>query len=177
MFLTEFFGFFSLSALTMWGFLMAFFFNAFVYSLGVKRNTTLLLSSFVMMLSYTVSDYFFTWLSIKTTTLLDWAIYDLITIAVLTMAFLIIKKSTSSFLYLIVGLTINFSLFLSMYIDMYIYKNQEPWFLWNIYAFSVNIIDLMMIVALITDRDFLGLHILKSKLVSLLKPKKIYKRL
>ncbi|MBE0359981.1 hypothetical protein [Pseudoalteromonas aliena] len=177
MFLTEFFGFFSLSALTMWGFLMAFFFNAFVYSLSVKRNTTLLLSSFVMMLSYTVSDYFFTWLSIKTTVLLDWAIYDLITIAILTVAFLIIKKSTPSFLYLIVGLTINSSLFLSMYIDMYIYKNQEPWFLWNIYTFSVNIIDLMMIVALITDRDFLGLHILKSKFVSLLKPKKNYKRL
>ncbi|TMO04348.1 hypothetical protein [Pseudoalteromonas sp. S558] len=177
MFLTEFFGFFSLSALTMWGFLMAFFFNTFVYSLGVKRNTTLLLSSFIMMLSYTVSDYFFTWLSIKTTVLLDWAIYDLITIAVLTMAFLIIKKSTPSFLYLIVGLTINSSLFLSMYVDMYIYKNQEPWFLWNIYTFSVNIIDLMMIVALITDRDFLGLHTLKSKIVSLLKPKKNYKRL
>lgn len=75
MLLTEFFGFFSLSAFIMWGFLMAFFFNIFVYTLDVKRKTTLLLSSFIMMVSYTISDYFFTWLSIKVKIYLDWAIY------------------------------------------------------------------------------------------------------
>ena len=58
MFLAEFFGYFSLSALVTWAFLMAFFFNLFVYSLGVKRETTLLFSSFIMMASYTATDYF-----------------------------------------------------------------------------------------------------------------------
>jgi hypothetical protein len=56
MFLTELFGVFSLSALAVWGFLMAFFFNVFVYSLGIKQGTTLLLSSFIMAVSYIVGD-------------------------------------------------------------------------------------------------------------------------
>ncbi|WP_041454524.1 MULTISPECIES: hypothetical protein [Pseudoalteromonas] len=169
MFLTEFFGLFSLSAFIMWGFLMAFLFNIFVYSLSIKRDTTLLLSSFIMMTSYTVSDYFLTWLSIKITVYLDWALYDYTTLTALVVCYLIIKKTTPSFLYLILGLTINSFLFMFMYIDMYIYKNIEPWFLWDIYTFSVNLIDLIMIVALIVDRDFLGLHKLKNIIVSLFK--------
>ncbi len=56
-----------------------------------------------------------------------------------------------------------------MYIDMYVFNNQEPWLFWDIYTFSVNLIDLIMIVALIVDRDFLGLHKLKSKVLSLFK--------
>jgi hypothetical protein len=50
-----------------------------------------------------------------------------------------------------------------MYLDIYINENRDAWFLWDLYAFSVNIIDLIMIVVLIVDRDFLGLHKLKNK--------------
>lgn len=173
MFLTEFFGFFSLSAFIMWGFLMAFFFNIFVYSLDVKRNTTLLLSSFIMIVSYTVSDYFFTWLSIKVRVFLDWAIYDIATILALTAIYFIIKKTTPSFFYLIIGLTINSLLFICMYVDMYVLNNQEYWFFWDVYIYSVNLIDLIMVIALIVDRDFLGLHKLKSKVLSLFKKTKL----
>jgi len=169
MLLTEFFGFFSLSAFIMWGFLMAFFFNIFVYTLDVKRRTTLLLSSFVMMMSYTISDYFFTWLSIKVKIYLDWAIYDIITITALMGVLFFIKKTTPSFLYLIVGLAINSVFFLMMYVDMYINNNQEHWVLWDLYIYTVNSVDLIMIIALIVDRDFLGLHCLKNKLISLFK--------
>ena len=161
MFITEFFGFFSLSAFASWGFLMAFFFNAFVFTLGIKRNTTLLLSSFIMMLSYTISNYFFTWLSVENSVYLDWALYDYATIAVLVLAFYIFKKTTPSFLYIITGLILNSIFSLSMYLDIYINENRDAWFLWDLYAFSVNIIDLIMIVVLIVDRDFLGLHRLK----------------
>ncbi|WP_350314471.1 hypothetical protein [Pseudoalteromonas sp. TB43-MNA-CIBAN-0091] len=164
MFITEFFGFFSLSAFASWGFLMAFFFNAFVFTLGIKRNTTLLLSSFIMMLSYTISNYFFTWLSVENSVYLDWALYDYATIAVLVLAFYIFKKTTPSFLYIITGLILNSIFSLSMYLDIYINENRDAWFLWDLYAFSVNIIDLIMIVVLIVDRDFLGLHKLKNKL-------------
>lgn len=163
MFLTEFFGLFSLSAFLMWGFLMAFFFNVFVYTLEVKRGTTLLLSSFVMMVSYTLSDYFFTWLSIQNTLYLDWALYDFATIAGLILVYIFIRKTTPSFLYLVLGLSINSIFFLCMYLDMYVYKNQEPWFFWDLYTFTVNLIDLIMIIVLIVDRDFLGLHKLKNK--------------
>ena len=163
MFITEFFGFFSLSAFASWGFLMAFFFNAFVFTLGIKRNTTLLLSSFIMMLSYTISNYFFTWLSVENSVYLAWALYDYATIAVLVLAFYIFKKTTPSFLYIITGLILNSIFSLSMYLDIYINENRDAWFLWDLYAFSVNIIDLIMIVVLIVDRDFLGLHKLKNK--------------
>ncbi|GAA64377.1 hypothetical protein P20311_2172 [Pseudoalteromonas sp. BSi20311] len=97
MFLTEFFGLFSLSAYMMWGFLMAFFFNAFVFSLGIKRESTLLLSSFVMMVSYSSSDYFYTWLSIQNGFLLDWALYDIFTIIALLIVAFFIKKNNSFF--------------------------------------------------------------------------------
>lgn len=169
MFLTDFFGLFSLSAFSMWGFLMAFFFNAFVFSLNTKRNSTLFFSSFVMMVSYTISDYFLTWLSIRAADYFDWAIYDLVTITILLVAYFFIKKTTPSFLYLIVGLSINSILFLLMYLDVFILNNTQAWFFWDIYSFTVNVVDLIMIVALIVDRDFLRIHKLKSKVLSLSK--------
>lgn len=164
MFLTEFFGFFSLSALVMWGFLMAFFFNLFVYSLGVKRNTTLLLSSFILFISYSSSDYFLTWLSIYKITYLDWALYDLATLIALAIAYKLIKKTTPSFFYLVFGLSINMNLLFFMYVDVFINNNNTPWFFWDIYTFGVTSIDFVMIVALIVDRDFLGIHKLKNKI-------------
>lgn len=162
MYLTELFGLFSLSAFIVWGFMMAFFFNVFVYSLNIKRNSTLLLSSFVMLISYWASDYFFSLLSYSAVSYLDWAIYDVITIVCLLLVFWKVKNTTSSFLYLIVGLIANSLLFLAMYIDTTIANNKEPWVLWDIYSFGVNIIDFMMIVALIVDRDILGLNKLKN---------------
>jgi len=156
----------------MWAFLMTFFFNVFVYSLDVKRGTTLLLSSFIMMISYTLSDYFYTWLSMRDSIYLDWALYDVITIAALTCIYRVIGKTTPSFLYLIVGLSINSTFFFCMYLDIYIFENKEPWFLWDVYTYTVNFIDLVMIVVLIIDRDFLGLHKLNNKLFSSFKSSK-----
>ncbi|ASM49163.1 hypothetical protein PESP_a0990 [Pseudoalteromonas espejiana DSM 9414] len=60
-----------------------------------------------------------------------------------------------------------------MYIDVNLYKNNEHWFLWDAYSYSVFSIDLLMIVALIVDRDFLGLHKLKNKLFGLFKSSKL----
>ncbi|WP_166420890.1 hypothetical protein [Pseudoalteromonas sp. Z1A8] len=173
MFLTEFFGLFSLSAFVMWAFLMAFFFNIFVYSLGVKRKTTLLLSSFVMMVSYTATDYFYTWLSYYQTTYLDWALHDIVTVSCLVALFFVIKKTTPSFLYLLIGLFINTTFFILMYLDVYFYENLEPWWFWSLYQFTINIIDILMVVSLIVDRDFLGLHMVKSKLINLLFSRKV----
>jgi len=175
MILTELFGLFSLSAFTMWGFLMTFFFNVFVYSLDVKRGTTLLLSSFIMMISYTLSDYFYTWLSIKNSIYLDWALYDISTILALICIYKITEKTTPSFLYLIVGLSINSIFFFCMYLDMYIFGNMERWFFWDVYTYAVNLMDLIMIVALIVDRDFLGLHKLKNKTLSYFKSNDTHK--
>ncbi|MBE0351942.1 hypothetical protein [Pseudoalteromonas lipolytica] len=173
MFLTELFGVFSLSAFVVWGMLMAFFFNVFVYTLGVKRKTTLLLSSFIMATSYMAGDFLFTWLSPVPATYLDWALYDVVTIVFLVSSYFVFKKTTPSFLYLIVGLSINTTLFLLMYLDLFIYGNTQPWFFWDIYSFGVNIVDLSMIVALIVDRDFLGLNKFKTFIHNSLKTHKL----
>jgi len=78
-------------------------------------------------------------------------------------------------LYLISGLFINLLLTLCMHIDMFVYGNQDPWIFWDIYTIAVFVIDLLMVVALIVDRDFLGLHTLKNKLISLFKTTELHK--
>ena len=173
MFLTELFGVFSLSALVVWGFLMAFFFNIFIFSLGIKRKTTLLLSSFIMAASYLTGDYFFTWLSPTPATYLDWAIYDIATLSLLIVVYFFINRTTPSFIYLILGLVLNTAFFMFMYLDLYVYRNTSPWILWDIYSFGVNIIDFTMIVALIVDRDILGLIKLKNGIKALFKGQQV----
>jgi len=173
MYLTELFGLFSLSAFIVWGFLMAFFLNIFVYSLGVKRNTTLLLSSFVMLISYSASDYFFSLLSYYSVSYLDWAFYDFVTILILGILFYKVRKTTVSFYYLVIGLTVNALFFIVMYIDTTVMGNVEPWLLWDIYSFGVNIVDFTMIVALIVDRDILGLIKLKNGIKALFKGQQV----
>ncbi|BBW90595.1 hypothetical protein PS1M3_06820 [Pseudoalteromonas sp. PS1M3] len=170
MFLQDLFGLFSLSAFFMWGFLMAFFFNVFIYTIGLKKGTTLLFSSFVMMCSYTLSDYFLTWLSLKNSLYLNFALYDIATIFALILVYKIVKKTTLSFLYLVLGLSINTILFLLMHVDSEIYENTQYWWFWEVYIYTVNLIDFTMIVALIVDRDILGLHKLKNATCTLLNP-------
>ena len=170
MFLQELFGLFSLSAFFMWGFLMAFFFNVFIYAIGLKKGTTLLFSSFVMMCSYTLSDYFFTWLSLKNSLYLNFALYDVATITALIIVYKFVKKTTPSFLYLVLGLSINTIFFLLMHVDSEIYENTHYWWFWEVYMYTVNLIDITMIVALIVDRDILGLHKLKNATCTLLNP-------
>lgn len=173
MFLTEQFGFFSLSALSAWGFLMAFFFNIFIYSIDVKRKTTLLISSFIMMVSYMTGDHFFTWLSFTTVTYIHWAIYDLVTLLCLGISYHLIKKITVSFTYLVCGLSINILLFVAVYLDLHVYENSTYWILWDVYSFGVNIVDFTMIVALIVDRDILGLIKLKNGIKALFKGQQV----
>tara|TARA_R110002051_G_scaffold79001_3_gene142649 strand:- start:564 stop:956 length:393 start_codon:yes stop_codon:yes gene_type:complete len=128
-----------------------------------------------MMFSYSTSDYFFSWLSVESSLYLDWALYDYATVGALLSVYLLLKKTTPSFMYLLIGLIVNSLLSLCMYLDMYVYNNREPWFLWDLYTFSVNIIDLIMIVILIVDRDLLGFHKLKSKLLNYFKSNDTHK--
>lgn len=157
-----------------WGFLMAFFFNIFVYFIDEnKRKTTLLVSSTIMMISYMAGDYFFSWISYTAATFLEWALYDIATLTFLVVSFFIIKRTTPSFAYLITGLLINTILFLAVYLDVQVYKNTTHWILWDIYSLGVNIVDFCMIVALIVDRDFLGLNKFKTFIHNSLKTHKL----
>ena len=170
MFLTDHFGL-SLGALVVWGFMMAFFFNIFLYTATPKKNLILLFSSFIMFISYFSSDSFFSWFS-TTETYLHWAVWDLVTLSLILLFAKFIKdQKPAAFYYVCTGLLVNTVLFLAIYYDIYVKYTKEPWVLWDIYSFGVNIADFVMIVALIVDRDFLGLVKLKACLSSLFKQK------
>ena len=172
MYLTEHFGL-SLGALVIWGFMMAFFFNIFVYLATPKKNAILLASSCIIFLSYFTSDYFFSWFS-TTETYFHWAMWDIITLFFLGLLWKFVKSPIPpSFIYVCTGLMVNSCLFLLIYNDIYIQYNKEPWILWDIYSFGVNIIDFTMIVALIVDRDILGFIKLKHVVMSFFKTRRI----
>ncbi|CAM4169157.1 hypothetical protein [Pseudoalteromonas ostreae] len=169
MYLTEHFGL-SLGALVVWGFMMAFFFNLFLWFADLKRDKVLLITSFVAFISYFVSDHLFTWFE-NSEIYLQWALYDIATLSLILTGAFIVKASLKSpaFVYVVIGLLANTFLFLCMYYDLHIIENTKPWILWDVYSFGVNIIDFTMIVALIVDRDILGLIRLKNAIKALFK--------
>jgi hypothetical protein len=97
-------------------------------------------------------------------------LYDIATISALILVYKIVKKTTPSFLYLVLGLSINTIFFLLMYIDGSTFGNNQHWWFREVFIYTVNLIDITMIVALIVDRDILGLHKLKNAIRTLLNP-------
>ena len=87
-----------------------------------------------------------------------WALCDLFTLIVIL---LIARKQTiESFpakLYVIIGLTVNMLLFIGMHIDINMVNRFDPWWFWSFYSVTVNVMDVMMIIALFCNKDFLGL--------------------
>lgn len=173
MYLTEHFGL-SLGALVVWGFMMAFFFNLFLWFADLKRDKVLLITSFVAFISYFVSDHLFTWFE-NSGIYLQWALYDIATLSLILLGAYVAKASLKScaFVYVVIGLLANTFLFYCMYYDLHIIENTTPWVLWDIYSFGVNIIDFTMIVALIVDRDILGLIRIKNGIKALFKGQQI----
>lgn len=136
-----------------WGFLMAFLFNL-VARLN-NPDKAIVQLSFMVAFSYMVSDFY----RLSYSNYLNWLFYDLLTIAVIFVWFLYFKKQRFTALYyILLGLTLNSLLMLATHYDIYILHNLEPWWLWTIYSYGVNIVDLLMIFALVTEKDFLFLR-------------------
>lgn len=100
-------------------------------------------------------------------------ILDALTICVLICFF---KMRTISGLicksYLVIGLGLNTCLFTAMQLESlaisYGYKDIEPWWLWSLYGYGVNIIDTIMVLSLIMKKDFIywyKLHVYVSNKV------------
>lgn len=152
-----------LATFIMWGFLMAFLYNMVSKSIVPNGDKTLMWISLTMFLSYLASDPLtsatFQIESMSyATAYVVWTALDLTCIG----AILLITKDKSFYsypakLYVILGLLINCSLFISMYIDINILENTEEWWLWGFYTVTVNIVDAMMLIALFSNKDFLGL--------------------
>ena len=155
----------SLGALVVWGFLMALLFNLMMRFVKENYNDTLLFTSFAMFTSYFISDHFWELYNLAEIYLI-WFFYDVGTIVLISLFIFFTKKEIpKGSKYIFIGLCINSILLLSMYIDIRIYRNDLRWWLWDLYSAGVNIIDFIMIVALILDRDYLGV-IRLSKLIT-----------
>jgi len=133
-----------------WGVLMAFLFNLST-SINKVDKSPLILSA-IMALSYFVTDV----IKLSDAPYLNWFLYDLITILVLSFWLLVksVKLFTAS-IYVIAGLLLNASFMLSMHYDIFILGNREPWLLWSVFSIGVNLLDLMMIIAIASNKDFL----------------------
>ncbi|SFT59393.1 hypothetical protein [Pseudoalteromonas lipolytica] len=132
-----------------WGFLMAFLFNLVTHI--NKPDKRLVVLSLIMMLSYFLSGV----LNLSSNIYLNWFYFDVITIAAIFIWIYCGRAdSFCAIYYVVVGLFLNSLLMLSIFVDIVLVENRTPWILWSIYSFGVNIIDLMMIVALLTNKDF-----------------------
>lgn len=147
----------------MWGFLMAFLYNMVSKSIVPNGDKTLMWISLTMFLSYLASDPLtsatFQIESMSyATAYIVWTALDLTCIGII----LLITKGKSinrypAKLYVILGLLINSALFISMYIDINTLENTQEWWLWDFYTVTVNIMDAVMLIALFSNKDFLGL--------------------
>ena len=139
-----------------WGFLMAFLLNLFFRCISVKTDNLLVAASFFISMYYLIGDHFHQLFDFAET-YLKWFFYDVITIGLILFVHILTRsKASPGVVYVYVGLYFNAFLFLSMFIDIVLIENKERWFLWWVYEVGVNISDFCMIVALIIDRDFLG---------------------
>ena len=124
-----------------------------------------------MALSYFATDV----IKLSDAPYLNWFLYDLITILVISFWLLVksVKLFTAS-IYVIAGLLLNASFMLSMHYDIFILGNREPWLLWSVFSIGVNLLDLMMIIAIASNKDFLLLKkFVKYPMSSSEKPERI----
>ncbi len=135
----------------------------FLYNLSAainKPDNSRTQLSLIMMVSYTLSLYIDAYTPAP---YLQLFAFDVATIAVIFIWRLCLGKFIPvSFYYLIVGLCINASLFMAMHIDSIINPNCGYWWLWMVYGISTLIVDFIMALVLIINKDILGLVKLKN---------------
>ncbi len=145
---------FYIGAFVQWGFLMAF-----LYSLAIsinKSDKTAVWLSLVMSISYSSSLF----IDIQHISYLQLFLFDITTIfAIIILRLFIIENLIS--IYLLLGLIINSSLFLGMYIDVSVFNNYEPWWFWFFYSIVINLADFMMLAIFFINKDFLALAAIK----------------
>ena len=127
---------------------------AFLFNLVSRLNNpdkAIVQLSFLMAFSYMISDFY----RLSYSNYLNWFIYDLLTIAVIFAWFIYFKRQRFTALYyILLGLVLNSFLMLATHYDIYILHNDQLWWLWTAYSYGVNVVDLSMIFALITEKIF-----------------------
>lgn len=83
---------------------------------------------------------------------------ELITIGCIWLAYrLFFTSKPYAYYYVLTALSINACLHLTVHIDIWELGNVEPWWLWDLYTYGVNTVDIIVILSFIIWRDFLGL--------------------
>ena len=148
-----------IDAFIQWGFLMAMLYTL-VSSINTANKLLVYLAS-IMFFSYLLSDFLYIFKNVY----LNWIFFDFATILIIFIALKVSSfQSSVAKNYIVSGLLINACLTYAIYVDLYINWNSEPWWLWSLYSMGVNIIDLIMIIAIFINKDFLGLMKLKGRL-------------
>ncbi|AYM85905.1 MULTISPECIES: hypothetical protein [Pseudoalteromonas] len=153
---------FYIGAFVQWGFLMAFLYSL-VSSINNADKSKVWLTS-IMALSYSSSLF----IDMDSITYFDFFLFDAATLASIALCGFFIKSCTL-YIYLLIGLSINTSLFFAMYIDNDIMHHYEYWWFWDIYFVGVNFSDLLMITVSLLNKDILGLVKLSNYLTTKLK--------
>jgi len=161
----------TLAALVVWGFLMGFLFNALMWFTKNKKDSLLLFTSFVMFMSYFISDHIYQ-LDLSNYVYITWFFFDIGTLLIIAYFYVKFKLPVSvGVKYTTLGLCINSILFLSIHIDIVVMETTQRWWLWSAYSAGVNIIDFMMIFALILNRDYLGFIKISKYMTSFIREK------
>jgi hypothetical protein len=148
-----------IDAFIQWGFLMALLYT-FVSSINTANKLLVYLAS-IMFFSYLIGDF----LLVFKNAYLNWIFFDFATILIIFLALKVSSfQSSVAKNYIVSGLIINACLTYAIYVDLYINWNSEPWWLWSLYSMGVNVVDLLMIIAIFINKDFLGLMKLKGRL-------------
>jgi hypothetical protein len=143
---------------------LAFLLNAFFYLSNISKNISLLLTSSVMAASYFTSNHYID-LSSTYYMYISWIAYDVVTIGLILLLSRIVKQNLCiAAKYTIFGLTLNAILCLLIHIDLRVLDNREPWWFWYFYTLAINTIDVIMVAALILDRDFLGVKFIRHSI-------------
>ena len=147
---------------------MALLFNLVSYSDKSRRHVSPLWICLIINLSYLSTAF----VERYSHAYLYWLLADIATIIVISMMYFRRKRPIALY-YCILGLGVNSIAFLAMYIDIHLNRNVKPWWLWSVYSFGINFMDLMMILVLIINKDFLGLCRIGRFLKASLAPKKV----
>ncbi|KKM71681.1 hypothetical protein LCGC14_1428190 [marine sediment metagenome] len=146
------------------GMLLAFLLNLFFYVSELNQDKSLVITSFFMAVSYFCSNHFIVLENSNINIYIEWFMYDFITLLLIILSHRFFSGISTATKYIYVGLVINSILYALIHIDLMVLWNREVWWFWTFYSFSVNIVDFLMIVALITNKDFLLVNKVKSSL-------------
>ncbi len=131
---------------------MALLFNLVAYSEPSRRPRSPLKLCFIINISYLATSFF----DVSMQQYVIWAAADIVT--VITLLALQRKTLVYPALYYCVGVLVcNAVLHLTLFYDLSILGNYEPWWLWNFYPIAINVNDIILIFALIFNKDFMGL--------------------